>query len=130
MPVRDPLGGFKGLICIIMVPRPKHYHIDPRARPTVDYKLSSRAPFISNLTLTCTVSQFAIASHAYSRSARASLPKLLEIRSRWPPLPAERPFLEPPPRRAPAPAPAPALRPVIVIISTSSYFPARPGRSL
>eukprot|EP00965_Chrysotila_dentata_P169382 5593627-Pleurochrysis_carterae.AAC.1 len=34
------------------------------------------------------VPQFCIASHAYLRSARAPLPKLLEIRSRWPPLPS------------------------------------------
>eukprot|EP00965_Chrysotila_dentata_P260220 6213824-Pleurochrysis_carterae.AAC.2 len=53
-------------------------------------------------------------------------------RSRWPrPLPAERPLLEPPPRRAPAaPAPAPAPRPVIVGISTNNHFAARPGRLL
>eukprot|EP00965_Chrysotila_dentata_P113031 3734693-Pleurochrysis_carterae.AAC.3 len=34
------------------------------------------------------VSRFCIASHAYSRSARGrSAPKLLDARSRWPPLP-------------------------------------------
>eukprot|EP00965_Chrysotila_dentata_P216083 6189162-Pleurochrysis_carterae.AAC.1 len=52
-----------------------------------------RARFICNLTLTCTLCRFAIASHAYFlRSARALLPKLLETRSRWPPRSAERPF--------------------------------------
>eukprot|EP00965_Chrysotila_dentata_P036589 1217793-Pleurochrysis_carterae.AAC.1 len=40
--------------------------------------MSSRAPFICNLTRTCTVCCFAITSHACLRSARAPHPKLLE----------------------------------------------------
>eukprot|EP00965_Chrysotila_dentata_P163056 5384891-Pleurochrysis_carterae.AAC.1 len=71
-----------------------------------------KAQHLFNLTLICTVCSLAIASHAYLRSARAPLRKLLELRSRWPPLPAERPFVEPPPRRAPSPVPWLAPRPL------------------
>eukprot|EP00965_Chrysotila_dentata_P119092 3937229-Pleurochrysis_carterae.AAC.1 len=46
------------------------------------------------------VPQICIASHAYSRSARAPLIKLFEIRSRWPPLPCQATLLEIPRRRA------------------------------
>eukprot|EP00965_Chrysotila_dentata_P186463 6157183-Pleurochrysis_carterae.AAC.1 len=67
------------------------------------------------------VSHVCIASHAYSRSARAPLPKLLGIRSRWPPLPRRATLLELPRRRAvgasaaPAPALAPTARRIVSI---------------
>eukprot|EP00965_Chrysotila_dentata_P034676 1154278-Pleurochrysis_carterae.AAC.1 len=53
--------------------------------------------------------------HAYSRSARAPLPKLLDSRSRWLLPTSERPFLEPPHRRASARAPAIAPSPPTVV---------------
>eukprot|EP00965_Chrysotila_dentata_P064137 2123707-Pleurochrysis_carterae.AAC.1 len=57
------------------------------------------------------VSRLAFASHAYLRRARAPLPKFLDSRSRWLLPICERPFLEPPCRRASARAPALALSP-------------------
>eukprot|EP00965_Chrysotila_dentata_P188669 6172873-Pleurochrysis_carterae.AAC.3 len=64
--------------------RPTNSQFDPLARPTVTYELSSRAHVTCNSTLTCTVGHFRLASHAYSRSARALLPMLVELCSRWP----------------------------------------------
>eukprot|EP00965_Chrysotila_dentata_P256454 6212544-Pleurochrysis_carterae.AAC.6 len=74
----------RGRLFSVLTSRPEYYHSDSRARPTVTYKLSPRAPFICKSAHTCTVSQSAVASHAYLRSARAPLPRLWKPRSRMP----------------------------------------------
>eukprot|EP00965_Chrysotila_dentata_P054894 1822473-Pleurochrysis_carterae.AAC.1 len=56
------------------------------------------------------VSYFFIASHAHSRSARAPVPKLLEIRSRWSLLPRRATSLSHPTAFALALAPSPRRR--------------------
>eukprot|EP00965_Chrysotila_dentata_P079433 2619290-Pleurochrysis_carterae.AAC.1 len=72
------------------------------------------------------VSHFAFASHAYLRSARAPFPKLLEVRSRWPPLLCRATLLDPPHRRAQPRARASSQPPNSCIV-VFLLAPARPG---
>eukprot|EP00965_Chrysotila_dentata_P069351 2291713-Pleurochrysis_carterae.AAC.1 len=73
------------------------------------------------------VSHFCIASHAYSRSARAPLPKLLDTVLAMAAAAPWSHLLEPPPRHVPAHAPVPAPSPPTVVFFIISSAPARPG---
>eukprot|EP00965_Chrysotila_dentata_P007505 243928-Pleurochrysis_carterae.AAC.1 len=92
--------------------------------------MSSLVPFICNLTLTCRICRFAIASHAYLRSARAPLSKLLETArsGRYPLLSApslsHRPGAPRPPRLRCSPDHCLSVLVLIVI-----FPPAPDGRS-
>eukprot|EP00965_Chrysotila_dentata_P259422 6213559-Pleurochrysis_carterae.AAC.4 len=100
--------------------------VRPSRSPAIYLETVVARAFHLQLTLACTVCRFGLASHGYSRSARAPLPKFLDSRSRWLLPTCERPLLEPPHCRAPAPAPAPAPSPPAVRICIIPSALARP----
>eukprot|EP00965_Chrysotila_dentata_P245717 6206731-Pleurochrysis_carterae.AAC.1 len=67
-----------------------------------------------------------LASHVYSRSARALLPKLLITARASPTSPTLRPRQKPPRRRTPAPVPALAPAPRLFEFCKNMSFPPSP----
>eukprot|EP00965_Chrysotila_dentata_P251856 6210320-Pleurochrysis_carterae.AAC.1 len=91
--------------------------------------LSLRALLICSLTLTCTVSQVAFASHAYWRRARAPRSEFLSPRFSHDRPSLNAPDPKPPSRRAPAPAPALAPDPGWFVFNINCRFPPGPDGS-